>query len=221
MSTQIAVTGRAEIRTAPELGVVRLSVVASGPHRDDVLQRAGGAHQELLAELRAFEGSEVLENWSADQLRVWSHRPWNAEGRQLPLVHEARGDLELVFRDAGALGEWLSAVALRDQVTITGVEWRLTDATERRVREEAQRGAVGDAVAKASAYAAALGLGEPVPVELADHGLLSTRPVPPGPQPVMMRAAAFDASGGPVTELSPADLVTEASVEARFLAEPA
>jgi uncharacterized protein YggE len=220
MTTQIAVTGRAEIRISPELGAVSLGVGGSGANRDGVLAQTGGTHQELIAEIRALEASGALDSWSANQLRVWSHRPWNAEGRQLPLVHEARGEIELVFRDLARLGEWVAAAALREQVTVTGIDWRVTDATERRVREDAQRRAVGDAVAKAGVYAEALGLGRPTPVELADHGLLSTRPEPPAPRPVMMRAAAFDAGAPSVTEFAPADLVIEASVDARFTAEP-
>lgn len=218
MSTQITVTGVAEIRIAPELGAVTVTVTASGPHRDGVLQQSGRAHQELLAAVKAADAEGVLDVWSAGQLRVWAHRPWNAEGRQLPLVHEARADVEVVFRDLARLTEWVSAIAERDAVTIGGVEWRLTEATRRRVQEEAQRGAVADAVAKARVYAAALGLAEPHAVELADRGLLGPQPGPTPPQAVMMRAASFGGQSAPVTELTPADLVIEASVDARFTA---
>lgn len=221
MSTQITVTGHAEIRIAPELGAVTLVVGGSGANRDGVLQQTGGTHEELIADIRALEASGAIASWSANQLRVWSHRPWNAEGRQLPLVHEARGELELVFRDLALLSEWVAAAAVREHVTVTGIEWRVTDATGRRVRDDAQRRAVDDAVAKAVVYAEALGLGHPAPVELADHGLLSTRSQSPAPQPMMMRAAAFDANAQAAPELAPADLVIETSVDARFTADPA
>ncbi|WP_308799425.1 SIMPL domain-containing protein [Agromyces silvae] len=218
MSTQITVTGRAEARIAPELGAVSIAVAASGPSRDAVLQQAGRAHQALLDEVKSVDAEGVLDVWSAGQLRVWAHRPWNAEGRQLPLAHEARADVEVVFRDLARLTEWVSAAAERDSIAIGGVEWRLTDATRHRVQEDAQRRAVADAIAKARVYADALGLGEPTAVELADRGLLGPQPGPSGPQPVMMRAAAFGGAQAPVTELTPADLVLEASVDARFTA---
>jgi uncharacterized protein YggE len=218
VSTQISVTGRAEVRIAPELAAVALTVGGSGPERDGVVQQTGGAHHDLVASIRSLDADGVLETWSAGQLRVWSQRPWNAEGRRLPLVHEARADVELVFRDFGVLSEWVSAVAAREFVAVAGIDWRVTDATDRHVREDAQRRAVADAVAKAGVYAEALGLPAPTPVELADHGLLPGQPGGPG-QPVMMRAAAFAGAGGATaTEFSPADLVIEAAVDARFTA---
>ena len=222
MPTTIAVTGRAEERIAPELGAVTLSVGAQGATRDDVFARTSAAHERLLAELRGLDASGALDTWSAGQLRIWSYRPWNSEGRQLPLVHQANADVEVIFTDLSRLGEWVGEAATTSELTIGGVDWRLTDATRRRVQEAAQRGAVADAVAKARVYAAALGLGEPAPVELADHGMLSVQPLAAAaPTALMMRTAADVGSGMPTTEFAPAQLVIEASVDARFTADPA
>ncbi|KQM83144.1 SIMPL domain-containing protein [Agromyces sp. Leaf222] len=219
MPTTIAVTGHAEERIAPELAAVTLSVGGSGDARDDVVARTSAAHERLLAAIRELEASGALATWSAPQLRVWSHRPWNAEGRQLPLLHEASADVEVVFRDLDRLGEWLGTAAESDELTIGGIDWRLSDATHRRTREAAQRAAVAGAVAKAGVYASALGLGTPSVIELADHGLLGDGPSPM-PKAMMMRAMA-DTGGGATTEFAPQDLVIEASVDARFTAEPA
>ncbi len=222
MATVIAVRGTAEERIEPELGAVALSIGASAPDRDVAVGRTAEAHDRLIAEVRELEASGALDTWSAGQLRVWSHRPWNAEGKQLPLVHQTSAEVEVVFTDLEKLGEWVSRVTIGDAVTMGGIDWRLTDGTRRRVQELAQRGAVADAVSKAQVYAAALGLGAPSPVELADTGLLTAQPVPPGggggERMFAMRAAADIA--GPVTEFAPAKLVIEASVEARFAAEP-
>jgi uncharacterized protein len=220
MPTTIAVTGHAEERVAPELGVVSLSVGAQGPGRDEVAARTGSAHERLLAEVRELEASGALDTWSAGQLRAWSYRPWNAEGRQLPIVHQASADVEVIFSDLAKLGEWVGESAVTADVTIGGIDWRLTDATRRRVQEAAQRGAVADALAKARVYASALDLGAPVVTELADHGMLSAAPSPIAPAAMMMRTAA-DVGGAPTTEFAPAHLVIEASVDARFTAEPA
>ncbi|MDQ2660957.1 MAG: SIMPL domain-containing protein [Actinomycetota bacterium] len=220
MPTTIAVTGRAEERIAPELGVVSLSVGAQGPGRDEVAARTSTEHERLLAAVRELEASGALDTWSAGQLRVWSYRPWNAEGRQLPVVHQASADVEVIFADLARLGEWVGQSAASAEVTIGGIDWRLTDATRRRVQEAAQRGAVADALAKARVYASALDLGTPVVTELADHGLLSVTPMPIAHAPMMMRTAA-DVGGAPATEFAPAQLVIEASVDARFTAESA
>ncbi len=219
MPTIIAVTGRAEERIEPELGAVSLTVGTSGAGRESILRSVGEAHERLLAEVRELEASGALESWSAGQLRVWSHRPWNAEGRQLPLVHQANADVEVVFRDLEALGAWVGTASGAQHVSVGGIDWRLTDATRDRVQEAAQRGAVADAVRKAAVYAEALGLGTPAPVELADHGMLSEQPAPLMHKATMVRAMALDGGVGPTTEFAPAKLVIEASVDARFTAE--
>ena len=219
MSTTIAVTGRAEERMAPELGSVTLSIGAQGAVRDHVYGRTTAAHDRVLGQVRELEASGALDTWSAGQLRVWSYRPWNNEGKQLPLVHQASADVEVVFSDLARLGEWVGDVVTAIEVAVGGIDWRLTDATRRRVQEAAQRSAVADALAKARVYASALGLGEPTPVELADHGMLSVQPMPGAQKPMMMRAVAEIGGGPQGTEFAPAQLVIEASVDARFTAE--
>ncbi len=159
MATVIAVRGTAEERIDPELGAVSLSIGVSEPKRDVALARTTEAHDRLIAAVRELEASGALDTWSAGQLRVWSHRPWNNEGKQLPLVHQTSAEVEVVFTDLERLGEWVSRVTTGDTVSMGGIEWRLTESTRRRVQESAQRGAVADAVAKARVYAAALGLG--------------------------------------------------------------
>ncbi|SIN71060.1 SIMPL domain-containing protein [Agromyces cerinus] len=224
MATVIAVRGTAEERIAPELGAVSLSVSVSGAERDATLERTSTAHQQLVAEVRALEASGALDTWSAGQLRVSSHRPWNNEGKQLPVVHQASADVEVVFTDLERLGDWVSTISLGDSIGIGGINWRLTDATRKRTQEAAQRAAVADAVAKAAVYAAALGLGTPAPAELADTGLLTAQPVPQGGRGERMYAMSLSAdmgAGGGPAEFTPAQLVIEASVEARFTAEPA
>lgn len=224
MTTVIAVRGTAEERIEPELAAVTLTVGVSGPERDTALARTAEARERVVAEVRELEASGSLDTWSAGQLRVWSHRPFNSEGRQLPLVHRTSAEIEIVFTDLDRLGDWVSRVADGDAVDLNGLDWRLTDPTRRRVQELAQRAAVADAVAKARVYAAALGLGEPTPVELADTGLLTAQPVPPEPggMRLAMMSTGWDGGGaGAGTEFTPAELVIEASVEARFSADPA
>ena len=218
MPTIIAVTGRAEERIEPELGAVSLTVATSGGNRESILRSVGESHERLLEEVRELDASGALESWSAGQLRVWSHRPWNAEGRQLPLVHQANADVEVVFHDLAALGAWVGTVSGTPNVAVGGIDWRLTDATRDRVQESAQRAAVADAVRKAGVYAEALGLGAPAPVELADHGMLSEQPVPMMHKATLARAMVADGGGSPSPEFAPAKLLLEASVDARFSA---
>lgn len=223
MATVIAVRGTAEERIAPELGSVSLTVSASGAERDSTLARATESHEALLAAVRALDEAGALDTWSAGQVRVSSHRPWNNEGKQLPVVHQVSAEVEVVFADLDKLGEWVSAISVNGRVGVGGIDWRLTDATRKRTQESAQRGAVADAVAKARVYAAALELGSPTPVELADTGLLTAQPVGGGGQGermYSMRMASADMpSGGGPSDFTPALLVITASVEARFAAD--
>ncbi|WP_198165623.1 SIMPL domain-containing protein [Agromyces laixinhei] len=224
MTTTITVRGTAEQRIAPELGAVALTVSGSGAERDATLARTSRAHDELLAAVRELEASGVLDTWSAGQLRVFSHRPWNNEGKQLPVVHQTSADVEVVFTDLGRLGDWVSTVSLGESIGIVGIDWRLTDATRKRTQATAQREAVADAVAKAAVYAAALGLGTPAPAELADTGLLTVQPVarggPGGVLSAVRMSADISGGGGAPSQFTPALLVIEASVEARFTADP-
>ncbi|MBM7830111.1 uncharacterized protein YggE [Agromyces cerinus] len=223
MATVIAVRGTAEERIAPELGAVSLTVSASGAERDATLARTTESRDALIAAVQGLDDSGALDTWSAGQLQISSHRPWNNEGKQLPVVHQVNADVEVVFTDLAKLGEWVSAVSVNGRVSVGGIDWRLTDATRKRTQEAAQQGAVADAVAKAAVYAAALGLGTPTPVELADTGLLTAQPVPPsggGERMFAMRASAdMSGGGGGPSEFTPALLVITASVEARFTAD--
>lgn len=222
MATVIAVRGTAEERIDPELGAVALTVGVSEPDRDTALARTTEARERLIAEIRELEAAGALDTWSAGQLRVWSHRPWNNEGKQLPLVHQTSAEVEVVFTDLERLGEWVSGAGVGDTVAVGGIDWRLTDASRRRVQELAQRAAVADALEKARVYASALGLGAPAPVELADTGLLTAHQAPqPRGERMFAMAASADMGAGSGAEFAPAKLVIEASVEARFEAAPA
>ncbi|KTS05777.1 SIMPL domain-containing protein, partial [Microbacterium testaceum] len=165
----------------------------------------------LVAHLRSGEISE----WSSARVSVWSDRPWNNEGAQLPLVHHAAVELSATFTDAGALSWWLGDVAESDDVHVTAVDWRLSADTRARVERDVAADAVRVAVERASAYADALGLASVTAVEIADAGLLASRP----DQPMPLAARAMAADSGPSFSLQPPEIVVSSTVEGRFRAE--
>ena len=153
--------------------------------------------------------------WSADQLRTWSNRPWNKDGKQLPLVHHASVDLEVKFRDFSALSRWVGEhVANTEGFRVARVEWALTAKRREALEKDVRARAVLDAVRRAQQYADALGLGQIRPVAIADAGMLGTRPES-GPQGALMRAAAV--GGAPEVELAPEHIEVSAEVDARFV----
>ena len=210
----ITVRGEHETRVRPEQGVVHVSVVCDGPERAPVVERIGALAAPLREELAARQAAGEVAEWSSQRANVWSDRPWNNEGVQLPLVHHASVEVVATFTDFAALSFWVSAVAERDGVQIGGVTWQLTSSTRRSVEAEVAAQAVQAAVSRASAYANAIGHAAVTPLEIADIGLLG-RPEPdPGPR--MMRAMAADSS--PTLDFQPHDITVTAGVEARFAA---
>ena len=211
----ITVRGESSARVRAEEAAVRVSVVTDGPARGPVVERAqeraSSVQDGLVAHLRSGEISE----WSSARVSVWSDRPWNNEGAQLPLVHHAAVELSATFTDAGALSCWLGDVAESDDVHVTAVDWRLSADTRARVERDVAADAVRVAVERASAYADALGLASVTAVEIADAGLLASRP----DQPMPLSARAMAADSGPSFSLQPPEIVVSSTVEGRFRAE--
>jgi uncharacterized protein YggE len=210
----ITVRGEHETRVAPEEGVVHLSVRCDGPERAPVVELIAALAAPLREELAARQASGEVSEWSSGRASVWSERPWNNEGIQLPLVHHASVDVVATFTDFAALSFWVSAVAEREGVQIGGVTWQLTSTTRRTVEAEVAAHAVQTAVSRATAYANAIGHASVTPLEIADTGLLGRPEADPGPR--MMRAMATDAS--PTLDFQPQDITVTAGVEARFAA---
>lgn len=210
----ITVRGEHEVRIAPEEGVVHLSVRCDGPERGPVVDRIASIAAPLREELTARQASGEVSEWSSQRASVWAERPWNNEGKQLPLVHHASVEIVATFTDFAALSWWVSAVAEREGVQVGGVTWRLTSATRRAVEAEVAAHAVQTAVTRAGAYAKAIGQASVTPLEIADIGLLGRPEADPGPR--MMRAMATDAS--PSLDFQPQDITVTAGVEARFAA---
>lgn len=213
----ITVRGESNARVRAEEAAVRVTVSVDGPSRGPVVEqaqeRASSVQDGLVAHLRSGEVSE----WSSARVSVWSDRPWNAEGAQLPLVHHASVELSATFIDAGALSWWLGDVTESDDVQVTAVDWRLSPDTRARTEREVAAEAVHVAVERATAYADALGLASVSAVEVADAGLLATRPESPAPMGARMMAAA--SAGGSSFSLQPPEIVVTSVVEGRFRAE--
>lgn len=214
----ISVRGDAERRVAPELAAIHVSAATDGSERADVVARATSAAAPLRERLERLSASGAVTTWSSGSVSIWSDRPWNAEGRQLAPVHHAAIEITAVFGDIVALSEWADALAGDEAVRVSHVEWLLASETRATVEREVAAAAVDVAVARAAAYAAALGRTSVDPIEIADVGLLGGGDPQP-PQPSFARAAVMSADSGPGGfDLRPADIVVTAAVEGRFVA---
>jgi uncharacterized protein len=218
----ITVRGEHETRLSPEQGVVHITLRAEGPERGPVVERVSALALPIREDLTARQQAGTIDEWSSQRVTVWSDRPWNADGARLSLVHYASVDVTATFSDFAALSWWVSEIADREGVQIGGVDWRLTPATRAAREQEVAAHAVQVAIARATAYAQAIGRTTVTPVEIADLGLLGRGESAPSPAaPKMMRSAfsAMDAAGSaPAMQFQPEDITLTAAVEARFTA---
>jgi hypothetical protein len=217
MSTEITVRGSFTAFERPERGTVHATIAYEGPAMEPVYGRVAGDLDAVKASIAPLdEASGPVTWWAADQLRTWSRRPWNQDGKQLPVVHHASVDLEVKFRDFGALSRWVGQhIANTEGFRVSRVEWALTANRRDALQEEVRTRAVRDAAARAQQYADALGLGPVRPVALADAGMLGNQPEAGSPA-AYMRAAAV--GGAPDVELVPEHIEVSAKVDARFVA---
>jgi uncharacterized protein YggE len=220
--TIITVTGSADTHHAPERATVQLSLGFEGPERQSVFEQTRLLHAETSESLRSLHDpiADAVTRWSADQVSVWGQRPWSQDGAQLPPVYHATTTVRARFRDFAALTNWIDSVALRDGVTVSSVDWSVTSTTQTALEVDAQKKAIASARSKAESYAEALGLSSLRPIAVADPGMLGDG----GGGAAQVGVARFashemakSSAGGPL-DLTPADIVISASIEARFAA---
>jgi uncharacterized protein YggE len=214
----ITVRGESYAHTTPELAVAGVSVVVEGRVRTEVIERANALCAPVRDELAERQAAGVVLEWSSRQVSVWTDRPWSNDGKMLDPVHHATLELSATFIDFAALSDWLGVIAEREGLQVGSVEWRLTPATRAHTEREVATAAVDVAVARATAYASAIGLTSVTPLEIADVGLLSDGDRPEAQRMLVKASMAMDAGGSPAIGLQPETIVVSAAVDARFRA---
>ena len=215
--TVITVQGSHAAWFPAERASVSVNVQFDGPERDDVFARATEAARviRLSAELLA---DSAITWWSADNVRVWSERPWSQDGARLPLVYSASVAVRAKFRDFAVLAVWIEQTAAIEGVTIAGIEWQLTEATRTAVTAEVRSRSVKDAVTKATVFAQSIGLGSVSAIALADPGMLGehANPSPDFGARSFKSEMSMDAGGG--LAFKPEEIEVASTVDARFVA---
>ncbi len=218
----ITVRGEHETRIAPERAIAHLTIRAEGPERGAVVERMSALTEPVRDDLAARKAAGTVAEWTSQRVSVWSERPWSPEGKRLAPVHYASVDFSATFTDFAVLSWWAGEVADREGVQLGWIDWQLTPETRASIERDVAAGAVAVAVARATAYAGAIGLATVTPLEIADLGLLARQDSPESAPPMRMVVAkaqfAADSGGGPAVQLQPEDLVITAAVEARFAA---
>ena len=218
--TIITVRGRFSSSYPPERATVKVSVGFEGSEREPVFSETGAVSSRVrsLISGRLSPTDGPITWWSSDSIQVWSSKPWNQYGAQLPPVFHSRVGFSVKFSDFAVMAEWIEQVAVIEGLTIGAISWALTEARKTAVIAEVRSRAVEDAVAKASMYAQSIGLGSVHAVALADPGMLGDRVgasddgASPQMSPMMVTGVA------PELSLSPEDIEVDATVDARFVA---
>ncbi|TWG99409.1 hypothetical protein L615_002600000230 [Nocardioides sp. J9] len=225
MPTELTVRGSHTAFQRPERGTVHVTLSLQGPKPQPVYDRVVADLEAVTASVKQLHDPErgPVTWWSTKHVRTWAERPWNQDGKQLPLVHHAAVGVEVKFRDFAALGRWVSQhVAVTPGFTLDGVVWALTAANRQDLERAVRTRAVQDAARRAQEYADALGLGTVRPVAVADAGMLGNglhAAGGSGPAPYLRMAAAKEGGGSTELELAPEDIEVSAQVDARFVAE--
>lgn len=220
MSTEITVHGAATVLEPPERGIAHATVSYEGPDMEPVYEwvaRDVEAVKQSVDVLRTGENGAVTR-WSPHTIRTWSTRPWNENGIRLPLVHHAKVDLEVEFRDFTALSRWLAAhIEDTDGFHVGRVEWALTTQRRDDLLKQVRTDAVKDAARRAQQYADALGLGAVRPVAIADSGMLGTASRAGGQYDIAPVGRAMSGGSAPEIAFEPEDMTVSATVDARFV----
>ena len=222
--TVITVQGRHTAYHPAERASIRVGVQADGPKRDPVFGAVATSADKVRTLIDALHSADdgPITWWSSDGVQVWGDRPWNQDGKQLPLVFHARISFTAKFRDFAQLAGFVEQVAGIDGVAIDQLEWALTQSSKVAATAEVRSRAVKDAVAKASVYAQSIGLGTVRATALADPGMLGDQVGASGgamefASSTRSRMAHSDAAT-PELSLKPEDIEVSAVVDARFVA---
>jgi uncharacterized protein len=218
MSIEITVRGHFSTFRSPERVTVHTAVGYEGPSMEPVYQQVARDLEILKASITPLKtASGPVTWWSADQLRTWSHRPWNEDGEQLPLVHHATIGVAVKFRDFGVMSRWVAEHTEDiEGFRVNNFNWALTSKHRDQLTKEVRTNAVRAAVDRAQQYADALGLGTVRPVAIADAGMLGAES-----NPMSRHGGDFllaESVGSSSVELQPEDIEVSASVDARFIA---
>ncbi len=219
--TIITVQGQHTARYAAELATLRLAVSFDGGKRSDVFDQANRTAEGLRARILTLHNENIgpVIRWSSDSVRVWGDRPWNSDGKQLPVVYHANIDFTATFSDFDALARFIEGEAETSGVSIGYLEWELTRENTETATVDVRSRAVLDAIVKAKTYAKALGLNTVTASAIADPGMLGNQTNASGGGIELASARAMmDVGGAPALSLKPQEIEVSVVVDARFVA---
>ena len=218
MTLEITVRGSAEQRFAAERATVALAASIESADKQQVYDDAVSVLKPLVLQLRELADRGAVSTWSSDQVRVYSHRPWDAEGVRGELHHVARLKISAEFTDFERLSGFVDYWAGRDGIEIDGIDWDVTPRNRRSYEVDVRKAAVDSAIAKAQAYADAVRRGRVIALQIADPGMLNGDG-DQAPIPLVMTASVGSDDTAAHLDLTPDEIVIHVDVDAIFSAD--
>jgi uncharacterized protein YggE len=140
----IVVTGEHEIRVTPDILTLSLSVSETGSEvakaRDSIEMRS----KKLIASLETL--GIAKEDISSAQLKITPHYNWN-NSAQIYVGTEVSRTVEVTLRDLSLYDELIRAIINARVAQIHSS--RLSSSNEKKIREDALRGAINNGIEKA------------------------------------------------------------------------
>lgn len=217
----ISVAGHSRHALKPERGTLHLSVGSEADKQDVALRECSTAVNALRAAIDQLASSNPSPiTWFAVlPIRTRAWRPWNKDGKTLPMRFAASAQIKVKFSDFAALAQFANGHGSARYVKLEGVNWTLTEITKTRLQQQILTEAVQDASARATRIANAVGAKKVTALEISDPGLLSGIHAVPSssfaPSAPTLRGGAPAAD---VPDLVPEDIELFAEVHARFIA---
>ncbi|MFE5487647.1 SIMPL domain-containing protein [Streptomyces sp. NPDC056527] len=209
---QVAVRGEARLEVDPEVARIAVTVSARGTDRSATL--ADLTRRNALALDLAKSYGEAVEKLETGAFSITPEPGKHGRGERIR-AYQGRVLLTVELSDFTALGELTTRLADLDLTRVDGPWWALRP--DSAAYAEARRTAVGEAVQRARAYAAALGTTLAALLELSDTGLV---PPPAALGGMRMAFAAESADVPPPLDLEPQRQTVTAEVTARFTMQP-
>jgi uncharacterized protein YggE len=217
MTLEITVRGSAEQRFAAERATVSLATAIESTDKQQVYDDAVSVLEPLVIQLRELADRGAVSTWSSDQVRVYSHRPWDSDGKRGELMHVARLQITAEFTDFERLSGFIDYWAGRNGIEIGGIEWDVTARNRRSYEADVRKAAVDNAINKAQAYADAVRRGRVMALQIADPGMLNgdgeQSPVP------FMMTSSVGSDTATELDLTPDEIVIHVEVDAIFAAD--
>jgi uncharacterized protein len=201
-SPRVVVRGEAVAEVPPDVADLVVTVQVRDRRRERALSLLAERQQALTAVLEEHRGG--LGTVSTDAVTV---HPESADGTRIS-GSVAAATTRVQLADVGAAGELAVAVGGLAETSLHGPHWRLSRGHP--AHQQVRTDAVADAIARARAYATALGCRLTGLVEMRDTGGGAGA----------VRAMAF-AAAAPQLDLQPAPQEVRGSVEVTFtMSEP-